>query len=95
MHVDQAWQQGHARQADQDRAGGRRVTLAADRNDAAVSNHHQRLLGDLAGGRIDQAVGADRDGGGLRRGGKQRRRERGGEQDGTQVNPPELGEPGR
>jgi hypothetical protein len=83
VHVDQARKQGLARQVDPFRPGGDigpGAAAADHRGDAAVGDHHHRLLDDPAGEDVDHPVGGDDDGfgrGGRGGGGSE---EEGGEQ---------------
>ena len=62
MHVDQAGQQGHARQVDASSAS-RHLNIAsrADGGDPAVGDDHHWLLHHSSRHDVDQTVGADRD----------------------------------
>jgi hypothetical protein len=58
VHVDQARQQGRARQVDHLGPGRNRVARLAHRRDPAVGDHHLRIVDILAGGHVEQPRGA-------------------------------------
>jgi len=65
VHVDQAGEQGHARERDARRPGGHGVALLADLRDPAIDDRHLRLVDLSPAGDVDQLVGGDDHGLGL------------------------------